>query len=225
MKISYLVLYYAIAALGTFPVNPKVAYQLWYRTIETFSNPKATVTTILVPNNANYFRLVAKQDFEDSSWINCATLYGFEEGTGPQPTLLQASNLIEYAMLEEGWVFNVGLWRSWSFFWQRHPRSIFCSWLSSCCSASSSITGIPQDADVVISGYLGGSIGTEWTAEFQPSYAPSWGYYAAISKTIANLTFIISQSTRSLCRLSGLKAVPWQTTTILFPSIVPKVYH
>jgi hypothetical protein len=64
-----------IAVFATIPVNIKAAYQLLYRTSDSQGNPEATVTTVLIPHNANYSRLVSYQDFEDSASLDCAPSY------------------------------------------------------------------------------------------------------------------------------------------------------
>lgn len=62
------------------PISLNASYQFLYRTVDSFQNPVATVTTILVPHNANPNKLLSYQSAYDSANINCAPSYAFQAG-------------------------------------------------------------------------------------------------------------------------------------------------
>lgn len=56
------------------------AYQFLYRTADSFENPAAAVTTLLIPHGASTEKLLSYQTAYDSANINCSPSYAFQAG-------------------------------------------------------------------------------------------------------------------------------------------------
>jgi hypothetical protein len=68
--------------LNLIPINIKEVTQLLYRTTNAMGEPEVTVTTVLVPENASYDKVVNYQVAEDSGGqINCAPSYTLQTGS------------------------------------------------------------------------------------------------------------------------------------------------
>lgn len=183
-----------LAAFGLLPIDLASSHQIQYRTTNSLGEPSYSITTVLVPHNANMSRLVSYQDFEDSSWLDCAPSYALQQGSKHSTLLSQANFLYEAGLLNQGFVVSIPDYEG--------PESAFGSGpqagqatLDSIRAVlnSGELTGIDKDnVDVVMWGYSGGSIPTEWAAELQPTYAPELKIAgAAVGGTIANLRSVI----------------------------------
>ncbi len=185
----------SFAAFGEIPVKLHSAWQIQYRTTDSQGNPEAAITTILIPNNANVSRLVSFQDYEDSTYLNCATSYAMLKDTGNDTLLSKLSILFIAGLLEEGYVINLPDYEGPKSSFGAGPQSGMATLDSiRAALASSSITGISKsNVDVAMWGYSGGSIATEWAAEYAPSYAPELKILgAAIGGSIVNLNNVFT---------------------------------
>jgi hypothetical protein len=165
----------ALSLFQTIPLNLKGAWQLLYRTTDSMGNPIATVTTVLVPKNADPKKLVSYQVAEDSGGqINCAPSYTLQTGS---EAIYAGTGGIEAALiaaaLNQGWIVNSPDWEG--------PKSTFIAGkqagyatLDSIRAALSSgkTTSVSSDAKVQMWGYSGGALASEWAAELQTRYAP-----------------------------------------------------
>lgn len=141
------------------------AIQILYRTNDAQNISQATVTTIIIPTNANFSQLVSYQSYEDSVYSACAPSYSFQ--------LADGSDQLVQPLLYSGWIVNVPDYEG--------PESA-CSvgyqagyaTLDSirACLNSVNFTGINSDVTIVMTGYSGGALATGWAAQLQPSYAP-----------------------------------------------------
>lgn len=168
---------YPIAAFGADPVNIAAAYQILYRTTDSFGDAIATVSTILIPHNADNTKLLSYQVAEDAADPNCAPSYAFqfESATGGPLGLLMPQlelHLIETA-LYNGWIVTVPDFLG--------PKAAFLANNLAghavldnirAALASSNFTNISSDATITLWGYSGGSLASGFAAELQPSYAP-----------------------------------------------------
>lgn len=143
--------------------------------------PLASVTTVIVPHNADYDKLLSYQVEIDSPWNGC-----FPSITLQQSMANLASASSQYGLLwvmsalEKGWVVSV----------PDHdgPNAAFGAGilagqvtLDSVRAAlqSNSITGLRSSAKVALWGYSGGALATEWALEVQENYAPDLKITAA----------------------------------------------
>ncbi|KAJ3493172.1 hypothetical protein NLG97_g4902 [Lecanicillium saksenae] len=180
-----------LAILNLLPVKLHGAYQLLYRTTDTRGNPQATVTTVMVPENADTAKLLSYQIAEDAPWINCAPSYALQGFNNPLNGVTgNAEIILMIAALKQGWIVNTPDYEG--------PDAAFSSGIQAgqatldsvrAALASGNITGISSSARYQMWGYSGGSIASEWAAELQPSYAPELEFAgAAFGGLIPNLT-------------------------------------
>lgn len=69
-----------ILGVSVTDISLAAAYQFLYRTTDGLKNPIATVTTILVPHDAQTGKLLAYQTAYDSANINCSPSYSLQAG-------------------------------------------------------------------------------------------------------------------------------------------------
>ncbi|EED19821.1 hypothetical protein TSTA_030840 [Talaromyces stipitatus ATCC 10500] len=69
---------YPIAAFSLAPINLAASYQILYRTTNSFGDAVATVSTILVPHNADFTKLLSYQVAQDAANPNCLPSYAFQ---------------------------------------------------------------------------------------------------------------------------------------------------
>lgn len=69
-----------ILGVSVAKISLAAAYQFLYRTTDGLRNPIATVTTILVPHNAQAGKLLAYQTAYDSANVNCGPSYSLQAG-------------------------------------------------------------------------------------------------------------------------------------------------
>ncbi|KAH2309920.1 hypothetical protein KXV94_006136 [Aspergillus fumigatus] len=97
-----------ISALGFAPINLAASYQLLYRSTDSFGEPIAAASTILVPHNADNIKLLSFQAAEDAANPNCAPSYAFQldSATDDELGLImpQAELVLIIAALDKGWV-------------------------------------------------------------------------------------------------------------------------
>ena len=192
-----------ISAFELIPLSLAGAYQLLYRTADSFGNPTATVTTILIPKNANYSKLLSYQVAEDASFINCAPSYAlqqFSESGGFAGTVeTQVEILAIGAALLQGWVVAMPD--------HEGPKAAFLANINSgqatldgvrAALSSAAITGLASRPVITMWGYSGGSVATSFAAEMQPTYAPDLIIAgAAIGGLVPNISSATSLINRS----------------------------
>lgn len=188
-------------AIGSIlPINIQGSYQLLYRTTDSLGNPQATVTTIIVPYNANPKKLLSYQIAEDAAWINCAPSYVLQQSSSLLSTGSGSVEIIlMIAALNQGWIVNTPDYEG--------PLGAFTSGIQAgqavldsvrAALASGSITGISSSAAHQMWGYSGGSLATEWAAELQPTYAPELNFAgAALGGLVPNITSIVDTINKS----------------------------
>jgi hypothetical protein len=186
---------------GVVPFTAKDTYQLLYRTTDSLGNASATVTTIIVPENANTTRVLSYQFAEDAAYLNCAPSYVVQLGSNPENF---GSNGIEtlfiIAALDQGWIVNLPDYEG--------LQSAFTSGIQAgqatldsvrAALTSGNLTTISPDAEYQMWGYSGGSLASEWAAELQPTYAPELNFKGvALGGLVPNVTSILLTINKSL---------------------------
>ncbi|KAL1967166.1 hypothetical protein VTN77DRAFT_3457 [Rasamsonia byssochlamydoides] len=189
---------YPIAAFGTDPVNLAAAYQILYRTTDSFGNATATVSTILIPNNADNTKLLSYQVAEDAADPNCAPSYAFqyESATGGPLGLLmpQLELFFIETIINNGWIATIPDFLG--------PKAAFLANNLAgyavldnirAALASSNFTNIASNPTITMWGYSGGSLATGFAAELQPSYAPELEIAgAALGGTVPQILPVIN---------------------------------
>ncbi|KAH8690873.1 secretory lipase-domain-containing protein [Talaromyces proteolyticus] len=191
-----------IAAFSAATVNLDAAWQVLYRTTDSFGNASATVTTILIPHNADYTKLLSYQVAEDAADPNCAPSYAFQKSAATDGALglilPQAELLLIETALARGWVVTV----------PDHlgPKSTFLANNLSghavldnvrAALASSKFTKISTDPTITLWGYSGGSLASGFAAELHASYAPELKIAgAALGGTVPLILPVINQTNK-----------------------------
>lgn len=165
-----------ISALGIKPLNLKSSYQLLYKTVDSLGNDTATVLTVIVPNNADYRKVVSYQVAEDAPFINCAPSYALQLGSNNKlfgSIITKAELALVDALLQQGWVVIMpdhegpkGAWLAR----ENAAHSILDGMRAAINSAS--FTEIQKDAIFAMWGYSGGAITSGAAAELKDKYAP-----------------------------------------------------
>lgn len=127
------------------------AWQLLYRTQDGSGTPLAAVTTIIVPTDADYSKLLSYQVVYDTPDIDCSPSYAIQEG---------GIYIIDegfMAGLQAGWIVNTPDYdRPYAAF-TNGPISGRATLDSiRAALASTAITGVQADATVAMWGYSGG---------------------------------------------------------------------
>jgi len=171
-----------LEVLNAVPINIKQVTQLLYRTTNALGQPEVTVSTVMVPNNASYDKVVSYQVAEDSGGqINCAPSYTLQ--TGSQAIYAGTGDvemLLIIGALNEGWIVSSPDWEG--------PNSTFIEGVQAgqatldsvrAVLSSGSITGVESNASVAMWGYSGGALASEWAMELNTKYAPELKFVGA----------------------------------------------
>ncbi|RDW81510.1 putative secretory lipase [Aspergillus mulundensis] len=194
----------AIAAFGLAEVNLDASYQILYRTTDSFGDPIATVTTVLIPHNADYTKVLSYQVAQDAADPNCSPSFALQQYSDAGEALALIMPQLEYlfmsSALNKGFVVII----------PDHlgPKSAFLANTLSgqavldnvrAALASTDITGISSQATVALWGYSGGSLASGFAAELQPSYAPELKLAgAALGGTVPQIFPVIEASNKGV---------------------------
>ncbi|KAF5974254.1 LIP-domain-containing protein [Fusarium coicis] len=100
-----------LAAFQAIPLNVKDVWQVSYRSTDVFGSPQASVSTIIIPYNADYSKVISYQIAEDAAYINCSHSYVLQQGTN---TTYAGTSSIEVLLmagaLRQGWVISSPDW-------------------------------------------------------------------------------------------------------------------
>jgi Secretory lipase len=168
------------------------AYQLLYRTTDSLGNPSHTVTSVLIPHNADYTKIVQYHIAEDASYSECAPSYAIQYLSDPTEAISQIEMAAITAVLNTGVVVTVPDYEG--------PNNAFGAGIIAGQAAldsvravlqSNSVTRVSSDAKVTLMGYSGGSIPVGHAAQVESTYAPDLkdailGY--SLGGVVANLT-------------------------------------
>ncbi|KAJ2980143.1 hypothetical protein NQ176_g2819 [Zarea fungicola] len=183
--------------------NLHSAWQLLYRTTGVNGEPLATVTTVMIPFNADYGKFLSYQVEIDAPYSGCFPSYTLQQGDAYIDNIsAQYGELWYISALEKGWVVASPD--------HEGPNGAFAAGILQghatldglrAVLGSNSITGVLPTAQVAIWGYSGGAQATAFALELQDSYAPELNIVAAaIGGTPANLT-------NALLKVDGTVAV------------------
>ncbi|KAL3486299.1 secretory lipase-domain-containing protein [Aspergillus germanicus] len=191
-----------LAAFGVAKVNLHSAHQILYRTTDSFGNPIATVTTILVPHNADYTKLLSYQAAPDAADPDCAPSFALQRESDAGEALSLLMPQLEYIFvsgaLNKGYVV--------AFPDHLGPKAAFLANNLSgqavldnirAALASGSFTNISPHATVALWGYSGGSLASGFAAELQPIYAPELNIVgAALGGTVPSIPSVIQATNK-----------------------------
>ena len=197
-----------IAAFGLIPIPLAGAYQLLYTSTDSFGKATATVTTVLVPIDADPTKLLSYQIAQDSSYLNCAPSYAlqlFSESGGLLGTIgSQAEILSISGALAQGWIVAVPD--------HEGPPAAFLANIRGgqavldgirAVLASTDIMGVDSSPTITIWGYSGGSLVSAFAAELRSTYAPELSIAGvALGGAVPNITSALPLINKSV--FSGL---------------------
>jgi triacylglycerol lipase len=177
-----------IASLLPYGPSKAKAYQLLYRTQNVHGEPDVSVTTIIVPVNPNFKRVLSVQNAYDSADVNCGPSYGLQfqaQGWGASWNKLNLAFMIRY--LQHGPVMNIPDYEGSNASFTVGPTSAFQTLDSIRAALKStehpdinSAEKISADAKVIMFGYSGGAFATEWATEKRAWYAPELPIVGAV---------------------------------------------
>jgi hypothetical protein len=160
-----------VASLGP-QAQDADAWQLLYRTTDTDGRPMATVTTVLRPRTGQVKGLISYQPATDASAPQCAPSYVLrQEAPDKYDASLDFMQIDQ--MLTSGHAISVPDWEGpkGAMFIPRQPGYAALDGVRAAeAFAPLGLSG--TDTPVAAMGYSGGSYGTSWVAQTQPTYAP-----------------------------------------------------
>lgn len=163
-----------VASLGP-QAQDADAWQLLYRTTDTAGQPITTVTTVLRPRTGQVKGLISYQAAEDASAPQCAPSFALRQGAVPMDHKYDASlDFIPIGqMLSSGHAISVPDWEgaNGALLTPNQPGYIALDGVRAAeAFAPLGLSG--TDTPVAALGYSGGSYGSAWIAQVQPTYAP-----------------------------------------------------
>lgn len=195
---------YPIAAFSLVPINLAASYQILYRTTNSFGDAVATVSTILVPHNADFTKLLSYQVAQDAANPNCSPSYAFQLEAATDGALGLIMPQLELvfitAALEKGWVVTVPdhLGTKSAFLANNLSGQATLDNIRAAL-ASTEFTDISKDATVAMWGYSGGSLASGFAAELQPTYAPELKIVgAALGGTVPQILPVVYATNKGL---------------------------
>lgn len=153
------------------------ATQLVYRSTDALQRPAANVTTIFAPDCskascANKNKVISYQSFYDSLNPEDGPSRAYAGGKR-LPDLLPAVETILFGKyVKQGYTVVVSDTEGQKANFAAGPEYGYNTLDSIRAALNSPQIGLSRDARVVMMGYSGGAIATEWAAELAPSYAP-----------------------------------------------------
>ena len=151
------------------------AYQLLYSTQDVRGDPDASVTTIIVPVSPNNKRVVSLQSAYDSPDPNCAPSFGLQYGAkGWSQGWNQLNLAFLTPYLQTGPILNIPDYEGSKAAFAVGPQSGYQtldSIKATMTFAQEEDTEVDKDANVIMVGYSGGGLATEWATELKASYA------------------------------------------------------
>ncbi|GMF71771.1 lipase [Aspergillus flavus] len=163
-----------IGSIIKLPTPLQSAHQLLYRTTNAQNQPSYAVTTVLIPINAQFDRLLSYQVAYDSPNLDCSPSYTIQFGapTAVDDPVLELSILAEPFMLA-GIPLSIPDYEGIESSYTVGTQAAY-GVLDSLRAVlnSTDITGIQSNATTTLFGYSGGASASEWAGELQASYAP-----------------------------------------------------
>ncbi|KAH8892596.1 lipase 1 [Thozetella sp. PMI_491] len=169
--------------LSSRAVNCAGAYNILYRTTDSFYKPSWAVTTLFIPSTPVQ-ALLSYQIPYDSAYANDAPSYTMNHG--PLPPDIASS-------LTKGWFINVPDYEGLLVSFTAGVMSGHATLDSIRAALSESRKyGLNSSARYAMWGYSGGALASEWAAELQVGYAPELNFAgAALGGLTPNITNVL----------------------------------
>ena len=156
------------------------ATQLVYRSTDAQQRPAANVTTIFSPDCskascANKNKVLSYQSFYDSLNPEDSPSRAFAGGKRLPDVLPAVETILFGSYVKNGYTVIISDTEGQKADFAAGPEYGYNTLDSIRAAFNSPAIGLNKNAKVVMMGYSGGAIATEWAAELAPSYAPDLG--------------------------------------------------
>lgn len=186
------------------------AYEILYRTTGTHeSDPAVTVTTVLVPYNAQRDKLVNALTYVDAGGAKCALSYTIRKGSDFGEGLAQDYQLLLLEqVLEAGYIVTLPDYEGENRAFGVGPLAGRQSLDGIKATLNFDRLNLKKNTAVVTMGYSGGAIASGWTAALQPTYGASINAKGfAMGGTPANMTGTMQKLDRGPFSAFGIAGV------------------
>jgi hypothetical protein len=157
------------------------ATQIVYRSTDAMMQPTANVTTIFTPDCAsasacpNKNKVISYQSFYDSLNPEDSPSRAFAGGKRLPDVLPAVETILFGSYVKNGYTVIISDTEGQKADFAAGPEYGYNTLDSIRAAFNSPAIGLTKNAKVVMMGYSGGAIATEWAAELAPSYAPDLG--------------------------------------------------
>lgn len=147
------------------------AKQLKYRSENSRGEPIYSITTVIIPENAQLDKLVSYQAYEDAAYLNCAPSYQLTAQNFDTAIWMAYPDI--QPVLDNGWVLNLPDHEGMnnSFLGGPLAGKLVLDSLRAVRKSKDQF-GLKDNYEQVLWGYSGGSHASGHAAEMQPTYAP-----------------------------------------------------
>lgn len=208
-----------LAYLGLIPQRV-TATQLLYRTTDTNGLPEATVTTVIVPPDADPAScpLLSYQCAIDAVASRCFPSYALRRGAKAVGALAQLEFLLVNAALAEGWAVSVPDHEGPHGIWGAPYQPGYCILDGIRAALSSERLELSASTPVGLWGYSGGGLASAWAAEVCADYAPELNVVGAVlGSPVGDLGSTFRKLNGSF--FSGLPALVVAALAHLYPDL------
>lgn len=208
-----------LAYLGLIPQRV-TATQLLYRTTDMNGQPEATVTTVIVPPDADpkTCPLLSYQCAIDAVASRCFPSYALRRGAKAVGALAQLEFLLVNAALAEGWAVSVPDHEGPHGIWGAPYQPGYCILDGVRAAFNSERLGLSPSSPVGLWGYSGGGLASAWAAEVCADYAPELDIVGAVlGSPVGDLGHTFRRLNSSL--FSGLPALVVAALAHLYPDL------
>lgn len=197
------------------------ATQLLYRTTDLNGEPRATVTTVVVPTEraaAGPLPIVSYQCAIDAVAGRCFPSYALRRGAKAIGSFAQFEFLLIAAALAEGWAVSIpdhegatGMWGA-----PYEPGYHVLDGVRAAINHDS--LGLTPKSPIGLWGYSGGGLASAWAAEVQGTYAPELNVVGAVlGSPVGDLGHTFKRLNGSV--YSGLPAMVVAALTHIYPDL------
>lgn len=152
------------------------ATQIVYRSTDAMQRPTANVTTVFAPDCKsgcpNKDKVISYQSFYDSLNPEDAPSRGYAGGQRLPDLLITVETALFGTYAKKGYTIVISDTEGQKANFAAGPEYGYNTLDSIRAALNSPQVGLSKNAKVVLMGYSGGAIATEWAAELAPTYAP-----------------------------------------------------
>ncbi|MBY0442505.1 MAG: lipase family protein [Mycobacteriaceae bacterium] len=209
-----------LAFLGLIPQRA-TATQLLYRTMDTWGQPEAAVTTVIVPADVTPDRpcpVLSYQCAIDAVTSRCFPSYALRRHAKALGSLAQLELLLITAAVAEGWAVSIPDHEGPNGLWGAPYQPGYCVLDGIRAAMNSERLGLSNSAPVALWGYSGGGLASAWAAEVCGDYAPELDIVgAALGSPVGDLGNTFRRLNGGL--LAGLPTLVIASLAHIYPGL------